>query len=611
MLTTYKYIEMIKRLFTLALWVILGGVSAQQVSIDIITYGNEENIEYQLDKITDTFLAEYTGDCVYYNKVNNLESANSSVVLELWDSEEMLNQYIFKERRSRKVKDKEGNTTTKNFTATGLMVRSMYEIYGRLSEKADGNILKTFKIGGTYDYEYASDEIRAKYPIQNDEFRKNYREVNQMFVEKYSDKIEQKRLAALAEVDTSFKQMLLALPVELVKPARLTGIEKEKNGKLKKATYEKCAEAQMRGNGLLYLPIHTPEKIGEETAYRKVGSCYTVPDPGVIGIRGGEEELLPLIKSETELLIGRPTDMECAALSEYKDDQTTDLSFVFIYHPLNTYNDAEKKHIELMCQGSFLGYDDVKVVANDPIAEELNKTFAKSIYDRAKSESTQDESLLDNLTIDDFRSNGTIYIEVGNPKSSPLEGKTSFLGQKVDAPVGSRFIFVKFQYRKGDNIYEDIVQISGMERKIGLDLNTFSIDAPNVRTAIADTRIEILGIEEEKKDMVKKVIVAGNIPLDGGDKYTVYDKPDFGKKTKALAVLSIDDVLNTYVATAKVKEGDKTIKALLESGKELYVELENKSSSLLGKAVDAISGSSNLPRSTMFYMPAKGDKIAQ
>ena len=579
----------------------------QNIVIDIVTYGNENNIEYRIDNIVETFRQEYKSDCIEFNQIANIEAATNDIVLELWESEEFMSQYIFRQKRTKSVKDKEGNKRDVDFVATGLQVRSMYEIYGRMYEKKDGNILETFKIGGTFDYEIPSKEIRSKYPTR----RENYKEVNEMFLDKFQDRIAVQRNRALAEVDTLFKKSLTQLSTKLLLPATLTGIAKEKNDKVKKANYEKCDVVELKGGSFLYIPIVQAEQIGGESLYRKVGSCYGDVKPGVVGIRGGEKELMPLLKSDSELYIGDADKIEPDHLSKYKDEVTKDISFVYVYQVDHKYNEAERKHIELMCQGSFLGYDDVKVIAHDPVAEEMNKTFAQSIYKRAEGESTDEKSLLDNLDPADMKSGHVVYVEIGNPKKSPVEGKKSFLGQKVDVPAGSKYIFVKFKYKSGEDTYEDMMQITGTKRKIGLNLDVLSVDAANVRIALADTRIQILGIEEEKKGKVKKVIVAGNIPLDGGDKYEVYDKPDYGEKTKALAELSIDDKLNTYVATAKVKKGDKTIKALIESEKELYIDISSQGGGLLGKALRIGSSSSYLPRGSMSYARAYGDRIRE
>lgn len=588
-----------KSILTIIVSLFLTAAFAQNLNIDIVSYGNEKNIEYKLSEIVDNFVSTQKSSCLSYEVIEDVNAGQNDIILEVWDSEEFLSQEKFKENRSKSVRDAAGNSSTTSYTASGIRARSVYEIYGRFYERKDGNVLETFKVGGTYDHESPNDEVHSNMQMTATGFKT----ADADFVQKYEKEYQDLKAGVRSEIDTSFATAVSILAGKYLPPAKITGIAKQKKDKVKKANFEKCDEVEITGGGLFKYPILQSFPIGEETMYRKVGSCYMDPEDGVVGIGGGEKELLPLIKKESDLSIGAVEKMEAAGLSKYKLAKTKDLSFVFMYQQTHNYSDSDRKHIELLCQASFLGYKDIKVIANDPVTEEMNKTFSQSIYTRSVGESTEEKSLLDNLTLEDITSNSTVYVEIGNHKESPLAGKTSFLGQKIDADPDARFFWIKVKYQDGEESYEDIAQMSGVPSKAGLTFNSYSIDAPNVRAAVLDTRIQILGIEEEKKDKVKKVIVSGSTPLDGGTKYEVYDKANYGKKTKALAVLSIDDMLNTYVATAKVKEGDKTIKALINGKKELFIDI-SVSGGLFGG-----SSKHNQACKSMSYISAKGDRI--
>jgi len=78
--------------------------------------------------------------------------------------------------------------------------------------------------------------------------------------------------------------------------------------------------------------------------------------------------------------------------------------------------------------------------------------------------------------------------------------------------------------------------------------------------------LSILGLDEEKKGKVIKVIVTSNEPSSRKAKYNRYDKR-MTKKTKPVLELKIDELLYIYTAITEVRKGEKKVLDLLKSNK--------------------------------------------
>lgn len=100
----------------------------QDVSIDLLLNTNKENFEFQLEKMVNEIIDEKTSGCISFNIINDRNEGTSPYIIELWESGEFVNQYIFKNTRKRKVTDKNGEEVEKKYTAAGINVTAIYKV---------------------------------------------------------------------------------------------------------------------------------------------------------------------------------------------------------------------------------------------------------------------------------------------------------------------------------------------------------------------------------------------------------------------------------------------------------------------------------------------------
>lgn len=582
--------------FLFVLLLVCGKVTGQNVSIDLLLNTNKDNFEFQLEKFVDEFIAEKEEGCISFNIIKDKQEGTSPYIIELWESDEFVNQYIFKNSRTRKVEGKDGKEVEKKYTAAGINVRAFYKVLGRMTERESSSIIDLFILDARIDKEIAEDEVRKKWKIK----RSERKELSDFILTKYESDIEKKRKETQQDVKKLLGDHLIGMVANtILPPAMVTGINKQKKDKVKKITIDKCPEIDLTQYGTFYYAIYTMTEYGDDKVYNQVGSCYFDKEPGVMGVRKGEKELLPLIESNTPLYVGKHKSMDPHATTAEKTEQTKDISFIFFYEPTHTYTELERLNLEFLYQASFLDLKNVRVIADDKITQSINETTSQSIY----TYDPEKKSDLD-ITLGDIKSNTTIFVGVSNAKK--LELKSSFF-KKDDFNPEAEYILAKAEYKDGDMKYESMDQFETFSNKIGIYINSIRVRLPEIKSPIVDENIKLLGIAEENKGKVKKVYVSGTVPLDDGDSYKLYTQKDFTKKTKEFAKLKIDELVNKYVAIAKVKKGDKVIAPYTDGKTPIYTKKAD-GGGLLGKAVRLAGGSSTYS-GKIYYIRGKSDRI--
>jgi len=571
-------------------------VKSQDISIDILLNVNEDNFEFQLDKIIEEFLAEKTEGCISYNLINDISEGESPYIIELWESGEFINQYIFKNTRTRKVDGKDGEKIEKKYTAAGINVRAFYKVLGRMTERESQSIIDLFMLDGRIDKEIAEDEVRKKWKRK----RSDRKELSDFILTKYESEIEKKRKETQKDIKEQLSTQLVSMVANsILPPTMVTGINKQKKDKVKKITIGNCPEIDLTQYGTFYYAIYTlTEKEGNKI-YNQVGTCYFDKEPGVMGVRKGEKELLPLIKNNTPLYVGKHKSMDSHATSSEKTEKTKDISFIFFYEPTHTFSELERLNLEFIYQSSFLGLKNVRVIADDKISKSINETASQSIY-------TYDPEKKDDLSIEigDIKSNTTIFVGISNAKKLKLE--SSFF-KKQDINPDAEYILATAEYKEGDTKYESMNQFETFSNNIGMYFTSIRVGLSEIKSSLTDGNIKLLGIAEEKKGKVKKVYVGGTIPMDEGDSYKLYTQKDFTKKTKEFAKLKIDELVNKYVAIADVKKGDKIIAPYIEDKTQIYTK-KAEGGGLLGKALRLAGGSSGYS-GRIYYIRGKSSRI--
>lgn len=549
---------------------------SQDINIDIVINANAENEVYKLQDIVQSIISEQIDGCAEYAIIAKAEDGTADIILELWESKEFLNQGIFKETRKEETSDANGKKTVKRRKVAGILVNDEIKLYARMTERESGSVIDLFVLMGALGHEYDVEEVANSWTNDISERRR----IKENILFNNDDIVQEGRAANLLTLkDKLAKAMQSLVSDNLATEAKIVGIAKQKKDKVKKANIEKCADVDISKYGTIYFDIQAGSDFEGERIYREVGSCYFDQDESIVGIRKGEKELLPLIKSGAELYIADANAIDQSNLSKFKTEDTKDMAFVFFYDPTHTYTELDRLHIEFMYQASLLGYKDVRVIANDAVTESINEGMSKSIYSSAKNEEDKIE-----LNIDNIKSTNTIYVGLSNPQKFKVSLAKLF-GEKPNE--NARFMSSTIKYKDELIEIEENEERQLIKKKSGYYFDDHKVDIAGIIGLINNGELRILGVEEEKKGKVKKVIVTSNAPLSRKAKYNIYDKK-ITKKTKPALELRIDEILNTYTAIAEVKKGEKKVLELLKGKKKLRSEKESSGRGILG----ALSGSS-------------------
>ncbi len=547
---------------------------SQDVKVDLIVNANKENETYKLMDLVSAVSSELSTGCVEYTVIPNAEAAQNDIVIELWDSKEYLDQKIFKLTRKETKTSPQGKETVTKRKVAGIAVQDEVKILGRMTERESGSVIDLFVLLGTVGHEYDVPEVAESWTKDPTEFRR----IQENILFNNEDIVTEGRAANVTSLKEKLSESIkLMVADNLLEEAKIVGVAKQKKDKVKKAKIEKCDEVDIGKYGALYYGIKEASEYKGQKIYREVGTCYYDKDESIVGIRKGEKELLPLINSDSELYVADANAIDQSNLSKFKVENPTDISFVFMYDPTHPYSDLDRLHIEFLYQASMIGYRDVRVIANDAVTQSINETMGKSIYSVGEGKDAKVE-----LNLDNIKSTNTIYVGLSNPKKVPTSLAKLF-GRTNDPDA--LYLQSTIKYKDGVVEMNDNEDRKLLKNKSGYYFDTHEADFGSVRSLIQDNALTILGPEEEKKGKVKSVIVTSHAPLEKGDKYEFYDKP-IGKKVKQVVEVKIDELLNTYTAIAKVRDGEKKVLDLLSSGKKL--RSMKKSGGLLG----AVLGSS-------------------
>lgn len=549
-----------------------------QVTADVVSYGNTENTEFILKEMVTNAISRIDDGCMSFNVIDDYAQASQPYIFEIWDNEEFISQYIFKETRTKTKTAANGSKSSTKYTVAGVKVRAIYNVAGRLVERETGNVVDVFQLGDIIDREIPVDEVAKKYRIGSDDNAV----LSDKILAEYAIKIESERDSTIRNFENAISEALIApLSLFVLPPPTVAGIVEQKKEKVKSVGIDYCTVESLYRYGSFYHPILEEKEMFGEKIYPEVATYYGEPKHEKFGIRKGEEELLPLIKGGAKLLATRPNRVISHRLAAHKSPKPHKVAFVMEYPLISNYTAFERKHIELLLQASLLGYKNVMVIANDPIIEKINVSFGKT-GERAESITTEDAM--------SGQSNKTIWVNIGNPNKT-LEAR-SILGQKVQqSSPDTRYTLIDMKMKIDSKEYVQTQQIEGNMRKNGIAIANLYLDMVELVDPLIDLSVQILGINEEKKDKVKSVYIKGSEMLNDGAKYKVYNKKTVTKKTKAVAELKIDEIVGSTIAIAEVKKGDKELKALMKNTLYIYPDSGGGLSSFLSADSKPESGS--------------------
>ena len=252
------------------------------------------------------------------------------------------------------------------------------------------------------------------------------------------------------------------------------------------------------------------------------------------------------------------------------------LDFIFHYEKTHTYNFYDMLNLEFMYQSYFMKYRNIRVIAYNPITRVLNETYKKSIFsDNKKTDTLRFDEVINSLKMK------TIDVYIPNPKKTSFSKGLKKYSKKITSRSVSEYgIAIKSIFKNDGKKYEETNLIGMDKSKIDYDIPIGALNLKGLHAGILKTGVEILKAVEMKKNKAKTVLVLSMSPISKGNKYRVYSKPNFTKKTKKTGVLKINEVLNPYLGIAKVDSGKKEIGSYISKGKKLYTI--RKSSGLLG-----------------------------
>lgn len=535
------------RALTVAVYLCLTAVVAvgqdEEIKVDIVSNGNSENVEFPLRDLVKNAIAREENPCLAYDLAESFEEATAPYVIELWDSEEYLEQFMFKDKRERTVQQVGNRSVKETYIAAGIRVRAHYKIIGRLVERETDNVVDVFTLGGIIDREIYVPEVESKFRVGMSSAN---RSLEAKILVDYGDEITRSRDETIQEVQaTLLTAMQTTLSANVLPHAEVSGIVKQKKDKVKSVSFDFCDEVQLYRHGTIGMPLIVEEEVAGYKAYRNVATYFKDPKNKVFRIGRGQSDLLPLIQSGARLLGCDEDAVLNTKLAANKIDGYEKVSFVLQYPMIHNYTDFDRKYIELLFQSSLIGYRSIGVVGHDAFTASLNNTFAGA-FEREERDSTD-------LSVDEIVNSNQIWVTIDELYRNPDDTKWDKIGCAVS---------------EGKDDEENLI-LYVKKRARGLDFGSDQIKYKNLRDSLLDRSVEIVGVCEEKKGKIKSIYVRGVEPLDSGDEYYLYDTDKIGKKTKPVAEFKVKDLLSTQLAIAKVTEGDKEIGELLK--KQYYI----------------------------------------
>ena len=552
---------MYKLTFFLILIFQLNVFSQQNITVDLVAHQNIENKLLDLNSVLDEAINTKSEGCIQYNKASSFETANNDYVIEFWDSKSTYWNAVFKEKRTKK----EGlgdEAKTINYTAKGMFVTLSYVIYGSLREKSTGRLIDTYRIGGNVRHEFElNGEDQAKIPNKGSS---NYASFNKYAKEVYQENIEDTKNRIVQSYHSRIIGGLDESIAKYVLPrAEVTGIKEMKKDKVKKVDVNICKEHELGTSGLLYNPLVAVTEIGGEKIFRKIGSCYKDKEEGVFGIRKGEKELKPLMDGGAKILISKVDNAHPEGISTSQKEDSKNIAFVFSYEYPTLYTTFEKKQLELTFQSTYLDFDNINVITNNPRAATLNKTLSGE-----KEFTDIDSEAL--VTQDDVQ---IMWVKISNPLNAvgnPIQSQ--ILTKKVDKKASQ----IRFQTSIGSG--DDEIIDSGMMPMFvgsaGTLVSKYNMYLEKTMNVIVDSNAKIIGIGESKKDKVNTVYISTNAEVFKKDEFKIYERERRTKKEKPVAEIKVIEELGKFCALAEVEGKQKDLKVLIDNNKTMFIERE-------------------------------------
>ncbi len=563
-----------KYYYLLTLLLSINSIYAQdKLNVDVLIHSNKNNIEFPLNDYVPEFIQNKgEEDCIKYNLINSLQEGNSDYIVELWESDEYLNSFIFREIRYKEKTNKDGEKYKSSYIAAGIRVKADINVYVRMIERKTTAIIDLFKVDGDVSREIASKEVKNKWRK-----KRSNKALEEMVLAVYDKEISKRRESIRSDfakrVTLSMDKMVAKI---LLPPTKITKIKKFKKNKAKEVYIKACPERKEEGDFWRY-PVCIKKEIEGFDVFERVGSAnYGTEKKGYLSVGKGKKEIFSYLKDKVELYLGKPLTLSQFATSDKKIKDPLNLDFVFYYDMTHPYNFYDMLNLEFMYQSYFMKYRNIRVIAYNPITRVLNETYKKSIFsDNKKTDTLRFDEVINSLKMK------TIDVYITNPKKTSFSKGLKKYSKKVTSRAVSEYgIAIKSIFKNDGKKYEETNLIGMDKSKIGYDIPIGALNLKGLHAGILKTGVEILKAVEMKKNKAKTVLVLSMSPISKGNKYRVYSKPNFTKKTKKTGVLKINEVLNPYLGIAKVDSGKKEIGNFISKGKKLYTI--RKSSGLLG-----------------------------
>lgn len=567
--------------------------SQATITIDVVVNAESSNSVVGLNSFIKERISanNEANGCIKYNIISDINAGTNPYILELWESEEFTEKQMFHLTRTttKTVNDKK---VEKSYNVKGVRAKSDIDFFGRLIEKGTTSVIDLYTVSGHMVEEIADDNISNK--VKRGKVVKLSEDLDEVYGEELDEKF--------ASIRKKIGKNLLGgankiVAEKLLPPTTITSIKEKDGDKVKKVVYEKCLEQSFTQYGNLYYGIYSKEEIEGQNAYFKIGKGFIDKDDNVLGVSDGKKEILPLLQRGDSLYIGKEYAMESSVSTADKAENVRDIAFIYFYSADHTFTDADKRNIEFMYQSQFINYRDIRVIAYDPMADKLNATTTKSIFD-GKTDDVEEIKTEDVM-------NGVkhVYVTISKAAEAPKSLlKSSFLNGGEAQDPNARYIFTSTSLSHNGEKTEDSEQLVAYKSKVGLNFYSKKPDIDNAVDAFVDRNVTIIKEYKTDKDKLKEVLIMSNVPLDGGEKYEVFedltpgakavasaDEPEAkkskrskrskgkrskkdkkkkkkkGKKQKKDGEIKVETVLNRYFAIAKVEKGDKDLKVLMDN----------------------------------------------
>lgn len=525
-------------------------IYGQEVMIDVILHPTLENKVHTLASVVDDVIERKQGDCIQLNVVPDLASAKNPYILELWDNKEFVNEYISSGMRpKREIVD--GTEVMNRYFVTNLVVKSIYRIYGRLSERKSGAVVEVFKVGDEAIREVEYDEIYEHFSRRSDKRKL----LTDYILRTYKEDVDREKATNIqAYKNALYDAIATTIEDHLVPPIRVLSVsEKEDTYTLK---YDICPEEYLDRHGKEVYPIIQPFTIQKEQVYRTVGTARYLSNDELEVIQGGAS-LQAMLDDEGELYISKPEKVRPTLKHSIPKDAHK-LELLIRHKGGDKY---ERALVELTLQSKYLGYRNLRMISNSPMINSLNDRLAANEYLRGN--------------LGRLMPPNHLFADLDNPsRLNKKQFKALFPNTKyvhgtniLTRTEVSLWLDKKIQSYK-DALYLSIGHI--LPRDIYYESGKYP---STIVKELSQTGLSILEVVEEDRARIKTVIVRSNEAIQEGQVYNVYTLKNIGRKTKVRAQLQIETVLNKYVGFARVIEGEKNLNKLVENEKPFYIYL--------------------------------------